>query len=82
MFGDAQTVARKFAVLKEHCDRVGRDYSDITRTAFVSTTKDIAKFTAQLEQLAEIGTQGVVVLGMLEPEEMQEVGAALLRVFP
>lgn len=82
VFGDAQIVAHKFAVLKEHCDRVGRDYSDITRTAFVSPTKDIAKFTAQLEQLAEIGTQGVVVLGMLEPEEMQEVGAALLRVFP
>ena len=37
---------------------------------------------SMMEQLAEIGTQGVVVLGMLEPEEMPEVGAALLRVFP
>ncbi len=82
VFGDAQTVSHKFAVLKEHCERVGRDYSEITRTAFVSPTKDMAKFNTQLEQLVEVGTQGVVVLGMLETETMHEVGAALLRMFP
>ncbi len=82
VFGDAQTVAHKFIVLKEHCERVGRDYSEITRTVFVSPTHDMVKFTAQLEALAEVGTQGVVVLGMLEPEAMQEIGEALLKVFP
>ena len=82
VFGDAKTVQHKFAVLKEHCDRVGRDYSEITRTAFVSPTPDIAKFTTQVEELAAVGVQGVVVLGMLEPEVMHEVGAVLLKTYP
>src|SRR2546426_3835196 len=30
--GDPATVARKFAVLKEHCEAVGRDYESIRRT--------------------------------------------------
>ena len=82
VFGDAKTVQHKFAVLKEHCDRVGRDYSEITRTAFVSPTPDIAKFTTQVEELAAVGVQGVVVLGMLKPEVMHEVGAVLLETYP
>jgi len=82
VFGDGQTVRHKFAILREHCERVGRDYNEITRTAFVSPGKDRSKFEPLLQELAEVGAQGVVVLGMLEPEVMQEVGAALLRVFP
>lgn len=82
VFGEPETVRHKFAVLKEHCARVGRDYSAITRTAFASPSKDAAKFQAQLEALAEAGAQGVVVQGMLEAEALQEIGAALLRVFP
>jgi len=82
VFGDAQTVKHKFQVLKEHCERVGRDYSEITRTAFVTPNKDIAQFESQLLALAEVGAQGVVVLGMLEADVIQEVGSALLRVFP
>jgi F420-dependent oxidoreductase-like protein len=82
VFGDAQTVHQKFAVLREHCERVGRDYDEITRTAFVSPGKDLAKFEPLLQELAEAGAQGVVVLGMLEADALQEVGAALLRVFP
>ena len=31
--GDAATIARKFAILRQHCDSVGREYSDIRRTA-------------------------------------------------
>lgn len=81
VFGDAKTVRHKYAVLREHCERVGRDYNQITRTAFVSPGKDLAKFEHQLMELADAGAQGVVVLGMLEAEAMQEVGASLLRIF-
>ena len=72
----------KFQVLQEHCDRVGRDYSEITRTVFVTPHKDIVQFESQLFELAEVGAQGVVVLGMLEADVIQEVGSALMRVFP
>jgi alkanesulfonate monooxygenase SsuD/methylene tetrahydromethanopterin reductase-like flavin-dependent oxidoreductase (luciferase family) len=33
VFGDLATLKRKFAVLKEHCEAVGRDYESISRTA-------------------------------------------------
>lgn len=36
VFGDPETVARKFAVLREHCARVGRPYDEVTRTNHVS----------------------------------------------
>src|SRR5437016_14075428 len=32
VFGDLETIKRKFAVLKEHCGTVGRDYESIHRT--------------------------------------------------
>jgi len=82
VFGDATTIRHKFAVLQEHCERVGRDYSQITRTAFVPPSRDIAKFESQLVELAEATRQGVVVQGMLEADQLRELGQALLRVFP
>src|SRR5947199_10776688 len=32
VFGDLETIKRKFAVLKAHCEAVGRDYESIHRT--------------------------------------------------
>src|SRR5579859_1432272 len=31
--GDLETVKRKFAALKDHCEAIGRDYESIHRTA-------------------------------------------------
>ncbi len=33
VYGDAATLARKFAILKQHCEAIGRDYHSIRRTA-------------------------------------------------
>ncbi len=33
VYGDLETIRRKFAVLKGHCETVGRDYNSIRRTA-------------------------------------------------
>jgi F420-dependent oxidoreductase-like protein len=32
VFGDPETLQRKFAILRRHCDAVGRDYNSIRRT--------------------------------------------------
>ncbi|MDO9486602.1 MAG: LLM class F420-dependent oxidoreductase [Actinomycetota bacterium] len=82
VFGDAETVRHKFDVLRAHCERVGRDYDEITRTAFAPASKDPVKFESQIVALAEAGAQGVVVQGMLDAESLQAIGAALMRVFP
>jgi F420-dependent oxidoreductase-like protein len=36
VFGDVENVIRKYAVLREHCERVGRPYDAITRSNHVS----------------------------------------------
>lgn len=36
VFGDPETVGRKYAVLRRHCEQVGRPYDDITRSNHVS----------------------------------------------
>ena len=33
IYGDVETIKRKFAILKEHCENIGRDYESIHRTA-------------------------------------------------
>jgi F420-dependent oxidoreductase-like protein len=33
IYGDAETIQRKFAILKQHCETVGRDYNSIRRTS-------------------------------------------------
>lgn len=35
VFGDPDTVAHKFAVLKKHCESIGRDYNSVHRTVQV-----------------------------------------------
>jgi len=35
VFGDPATVAHKFAVLKQHCESIGRDYEHIHRTLMI-----------------------------------------------
>jgi F420-dependent oxidoreductase-like protein len=32
IYGDLETIQRKFAILKQHCETVGRDYNSIRRT--------------------------------------------------
>jgi alkanesulfonate monooxygenase SsuD/methylene tetrahydromethanopterin reductase-like flavin-dependent oxidoreductase (luciferase family) len=36
VFGDPDTVAHKFEVLRQHCERVGRPYEEITRSNHIS----------------------------------------------
>jgi alkanesulfonate monooxygenase SsuD/methylene tetrahydromethanopterin reductase-like flavin-dependent oxidoreductase (luciferase family) len=33
IYGDLATIQRKFAILKQHCETVGRDYESVRRTA-------------------------------------------------
>ena len=53
--GDAETVGRLFGALREHCERLGRPYDEITRTAYTSIImgKDEADLAAKRERLSE-----------------------------
>jgi hypothetical protein len=66
LFGDAKTVTRKLAVLREHCAAVGRDPSliEVTHLGTVSPNADPIP---HYEGLAEAGVQTGIVNFRGEP---------------
>jgi alkanesulfonate monooxygenase SsuD/methylene tetrahydromethanopterin reductase-like flavin-dependent oxidoreductase (luciferase family) len=87
--GDIATIKHKFAVLKQHCDNLGRDYNSIRRTTLIddcaiAETEEaaIAKLTPEkrnnLEKLRQtqlIGTPEMIRQRLAEYEEagVQEI---------
>ncbi len=59
-------VAHKLDVLKAHCDAVGRDYAEITKTIIYNgdalARGDAGAFLAEAEQYARIGVDTVIVV--------------------
>jgi F420-dependent oxidoreductase-like protein len=68
--GDPATVARKFAVLREHCERVGRPYEAITRSNDVGIliAADAQELAAKKARYGEafdlVGTPEAIVAGL------------------
>ena len=89
MGGDIATIKHKFAVLKQHCDDLGRDYNSIRRTTLIddcaiAETEEaaLAKLTpaqradlANLRETSLIGTPAVIRQRLAEYEEagVQEI---------
>ena len=87
--GDITTIKHKFAVLKQHCDELGRDYNSIRRTTLIddcaiAETEEaaIAKLTPaqrnnleSLRQAQLIGTPAMIRQRLKELEEagVQEI---------
>jgi hypothetical protein len=54
-------LGRKLDVLREHCDREGRDYDSIMKTVlYVFDTSDVATVLTQLRSFADLGIQGAI----------------------
>ncbi|MEU8243101.1 LLM class F420-dependent oxidoreductase [Actinoplanes missouriensis] len=61
--GDPEVIAQKLAVLRRHCDNLGRDYDRINKSTSLNltlndTTADIKR---KVEQIAEAGADYVIV---------------------
>jgi F420-dependent oxidoreductase-like protein len=81
--GDAATVRHKFDVLARHCEQLGRDPAEITKTVFVLVPDDLAEFGAQLTALADAGADGAVALWSTEKiDKIPALGRTLTEVFP
>jgi len=81
VFGDAATARHKFAVLREHCEREGRDYDAIEKTVYyvvdVGRGGDRAgEVVDQLGTLAEAGVQAAIgaLRNVEEPATIEAVG--------
>jgi alkanesulfonate monooxygenase SsuD/methylene tetrahydromethanopterin reductase-like flavin-dependent oxidoreductase (luciferase family) len=65
IFGPSETVRAKFAVLKQHCDALGRDYGTIEKTTLGTVDLQPGKMSAKdviahCEVLATIGVQHAI----------------------
>src|SRR5436305_4658447 len=83
--GDIATIKHKFAVLKQHCDELGRDYNSIRRTTLIddcaiAETEDaaIAKLTPaqrnDLESLRQTELIGTPAMIRQRLQELEEAG--------
>ena len=64
IFGDADTLRAKLAVLKAHCDRLGRDYHAIDKTVIMMHREDPEALLADMAKMAAAGADGVILAGM------------------
>lgn len=62
IFGDADTIARKLAILGRHCDDVGRDRAEIEVTTLMNVDESMApdQIVNRAEGLAAVGVQTIV----------------------
>ena len=82
VFADLATVQHKFGVLAAHCERVGRDPAEITKTVFAFDTSDLARLSADAQAFASAGADGMIVVGPEDPSLIPEIGKVLADAFP
>jgi len=70
LFGDAATIAGKLAVLRRHCDDVGRDPATIEVTTLVAGEGGVDAILAEAEGLAAVGVQTIMARSS-QPEPVQ-----------
>jgi F420-dependent oxidoreductase-like protein len=80
--GDPDSVRHKFDVLARHCDRVGRDPAEITKTVFAFDTSDVAALASSARSLADAGADGMIVVGPQDPAAIAAIAAVLADAFP
>ena len=85
LFGrDPEVVRAKLAILREHCERLGRPYDEIERTVLVSIDPDAESADAAVERfgvLAEAGAQHIImgVRGVADTSRLERIAA---EIFP
>lgn len=80
--GDVAGVRHKFDVLAAHCERIGRDPAEITKTLFAFDTSDLGALEASARSLAAVGADGMIVVGPEDPAHIGAIGQVLGEVFP
>ena len=82
-FGDPMRLRHKFAVLREHCERLGRPYDEIERSTLQSVDlerESPAQVVDRFGLLGEAGAQHVIfnLRKVSDPATLERVGAEVL----
>ena len=83
VFGDASRIAHKYAVLREHCERLGRPYDEIERSTLQSIDLEAQSPDQVVERfgaLADAGAQHILfsVRGVNDVAKLERIGAEIL----
>jgi len=78
---EPEAVRHKFDVLDRHCERIGRDPGEITRTVFAFDTSDLGAFAASARSLAAAGADGMIVAGPEDASRIPAIGEVLGDIF-
>ena len=89
VFGDGPRLAHKFAVLREHCERLGRRYEEIERSTLQTVSVSIdgagststpAQLIDQFGELSDAGVQHVIigVRGVQDIRQLELLGQAVI----
>lgn len=84
VFGGPGRIAHKYAVLREHCERLGRPYEEIERSTLQSIDLDHESPAEAVERfgaLGEAGAQHILfsVRGVSDPAKLERIAA---EIFP
>ncbi|MEO8638437.1 MAG: LLM class F420-dependent oxidoreductase [Chloroflexota bacterium] len=84
VFGDATRIAHKYAVLREHCERLGRPYEEIERSTLQSVDVDAQSPDELVERFGVLGAAGaqhilISVRGVNDTAKLERLGSEVLR---
>jgi hypothetical protein len=84
VFGGAERITHKYAVLREHCERLGRPYEEIERSNLQSVDLDRESSDEVVDRfgaLGDAGAQHVIfsLRGVSDTAKLERLGA---EVFP
>jgi F420-dependent oxidoreductase-like protein len=80
VFGDGPRIAHKYAVLREHCERLGRPYQEIERSTLQSVDVDAQSADELVQLFGELGEAGaqhilISVRGVSDVSKLERLGA-------
>ena len=83
VFGDATRIAHKYAVLREHCERLGRPYDEIERSSLQSVDlqrESPEQIVERFGALGEAAAQHIIfsVRGVSDTAVLERLGAEVL----
>ncbi len=79
---DPAAVRHKLDVLDRHCEAIGRDPAEITRTVFLIGEESPSALADRAAALAEVGVEGVVVMVTYDLDRLAATGQALAEALP
>jgi alkanesulfonate monooxygenase SsuD/methylene tetrahydromethanopterin reductase-like flavin-dependent oxidoreductase (luciferase family) len=84
VFGGPERIAHKYAVLREHCERLGRPYEEIERSVFRGIDLERDSPAAVVERFGALGQAGAqhIICDVRGAHDVAKLERIAAEVFP